>query len=64
MNNKVSITFKGDENKAMAVEGFLALSPISRASGICYWSRRYAMESSYPLISHQKIWLYFQLITH
>lgn len=34
MDNKVSITFKGDENKAMAGKGFLALSPISRASGI------------------------------
>ncbi|MBG6028545.1 MULTISPECIES: fimbrial protein [Proteus] len=34
INKKVRVTFKGDENQAMAGKGFLALSPGSRASGI------------------------------
>ncbi|HCH49127.1 TPA: type 1 fimbrial protein [Escherichia coli] len=34
IGKNVRITFKGDENQAMAGQGFLAISPASQASGI------------------------------
>ena len=34
IGKSVKITFKGDENQAMAPQGFLAISPSSQAAGI------------------------------
>lgn len=34
INNSVKVTFSGNENQAMAGQGFLAISPASQAAGI------------------------------
>ena len=48
----------------MAGKGFLALSPISEPLGIAIGLEDSDGVLLHPLISHRKIWLYFQLITH